>query len=115
MARNDIENMKIRTDLKKTREYLGVTLDGIIGRIQPSYIHDSESNPLDIELYIDEDGFGTLSKIDFGGKYLEYFESEPETYLDKMPSVIDALRELADKIELIHRDQLDLDRQTNKS
>lgn len=75
--------------------------------IPVAYLHithhsQPETDPLDVEFYWDEKGFGSIAKVNLREEYLEVFNDDPSRYADQMPGVVASLRGLADEIEAIH-------------
>ena len=68
--------------------------------------HKPDTDPLDMEFFWDEEGFGQIAKANLREEYLDKFNDDPEHYAPYMPAVIASLRSLADEIEKIHAEAI---------
>lgn len=84
-----------------SKEYIKQAV-GLCAFINLSYPHDPQADPLDMEFFWDEEGWGEIAKANLREEYLDKFNDDPEHYAPHMPAVIASLRSLADEIERIY-------------
>jgi len=85
-----------------SKEYIKQAV-GLCAFMDVIYPHKPEADPLDIEFFWDEEGFGQIAKSNLREEYLDKFNDDPAHYAPRMPAVIASLRSLADEIEKIHQ------------
>lgn len=88
--------------LEFAKEYVkeGVGLCAFINLKYPSY---KDADPLDVQFYWDEEGWGEIATANLREEYLERFNDDPEYCAPHMPAVIASLRSLANEIEKIYK------------
>lgn len=73
-----------------------------------TYGDDSKSRPLDVEFFWDENGFGTLAKINLRDEYIKLFGTNSDHYSSFMLDTVAELRSLANEIELIYKKKVSI-------
>jgi len=89
-------------EAKFVREYIQEALDFPLAYLHVTHHMNNDADPLGVEFFWDEEGFGSLAKVNLRDEYLGIFNDYPSYYADRMPIVSAALRKLADEIDAIH-------------
>lgn len=87
------------------RDYLQSAIDVPLAYLHATFHFDDSADPLDVEFYWDEPGFGSILKMNLREEWLEIFNDDPEKHADRMTKVSASLRSLAEEIDAIRSGQ----------